>query len=129
MGAARVNSDYLSELAALAVEFRHDGLVGELYERLLAENARFLASRTTEHLSGEERRDLQNRAHALKNNYFNLGCEAVGRILDEMHEALKCEHRSREVLAALWSRFEKEASTTVALLRHEIAASARGLDS
>lgn len=129
MGAARVNSGYLSELAALAAEFRHDGLVAELYERLLAENARFLTMRSVDRFSDDARRDLQNRAHALKNNYFNLGCEAVGGILDEMHEALKCEHRSREILATLWSRFEKEASTTVALLRHEIAASARGLDS
>lgn len=122
----RVDGKYLSQLVAVAGEFREgDGLVAHLYETLVSENGRFMGFRSSKDFTEEARRDLQNRIHSLKSNYVNLGCASVGRLLDEMHEVLGSEDRARESLPACWERFARESAATVALLSHEIASLTR----
>lgn len=117
----RINHDYLSQLFEISREQSEDGLIDHLFRSLQAEHAEFVRHPIVDARSPDERRELQSKVHRLKNVYFNLGCEQVGQILEDMYQALKSEDQTRR-LPALWNDFTEEAQVTMDQLRREITA-------
>lgn len=119
MESSRINHEYLSQLFSISQEQQESDLVPQLYRSLLTEHERFLQDPVTLSVSDDRRKELQMRVHRLKNNYFNLGCEGVGSVLEEMYQALKTEEAARR-LPQIWEKFREEAQVTLDHLRREI---------
>lgn len=122
MTPTRINHDYLSQLYAISKEQDETELIPKLFRTLENEQEAFLRDPVTTSACSEERRNQQARVHRLKNVYFNLGCEHIGHILEEMYQALKDEAVSRERLPGLIDDYRREAPLTIGELREEIGA-------
>lgn len=115
-----VNEDYLSNLIVLAREQQDEGLIPLLFQNLQAEYQAFSRDCRSWLETPERHVELQERIHRLKNNFFSLGCEEVGRLLEDLNQYLKVGSPERGVLASLWIRFESASDLTFQELRKKI---------
>lgn len=118
----RINLDYLSQLISVSREQDENDLIPQLFRTLQTEQENFFRNPIRVDDSPEERKKEQMRVHKLKNVYFNLGCEQVGHLLEEMYQALKEAKASRERIPKLWNEYKEEAQITMNELRAELAA-------
>lgn len=119
MNTQHINHEYLNQLVEMSREQDEDDLIDRLLKSLETEHAAFVREPILEASSPERRNELQARVHKLKNVYFNLGCERVGHVLEEMYQALKTEEDAQR-LPQIWSDFIREADETKRVLRLEI---------
>lgn len=117
-----VNETYLSHLILLSKEQDDEDLVTQLFQNLQSEYLLFMKDCAP--LIGEsaQRKEFQNRIHKLKNNFYNLGCEEAGSILEEMYQLLKSESPETEQIRTKWADFEQNAQKTFSHLKKTIEA-------
>lgn len=111
-----INQKYLRELIGVARDQDEDDLVSHLFGRLIESRKRFL-HHSTELLDSPQEK-LGPELHKLKNQFANLGCEAVSYLLEEMYQFAK-NNDARQVESRI-REFEQLSEQSLQQLQIEI---------
>jgi len=89
-----VNSKYIRELLDVTEDQKEFDLVSQLFQRLIASRDGFLKS--FEGNIAADQADIAFQLHKLKNQFANLGCEAVSQVLENMYQLAR-NHQLNQV--------------------------------
>lgn len=112
-----VNQEYLKELLGVARDQDEDDLVGQMYGRLVQSRDQFLDDSTG--MIDSDHKKLQFELHKLKNQFANLGCEAVSQLLERMYQLARKEETSE--VQKLMIDFQQLSDVTLKQLQNEIS--------
>lgn len=107
-----VNEDYLSNLIVLSKEQNDETFIAQLLQNLRHEFQLFSKDTRPWITDFSQKKEFQQRIHRLKNNFYNLGCEEAGAVLEEMYQALKVDQPDSSALQSMWTRFEHASELT-----------------
>ncbi len=93
-----INQKYLHELLDVAQDQEEGDLISQMYGRLVESRDSFFAQ--VAGLLQTDLPQLQFDLHKLKNQFGNLGCEAVSNLLEEMYQLAKGQ-KTNELQALL----------------------------
>jgi len=111
-----INSNYIRELLEVTEDQQEPDLVFQLFERLVASRDEFLNS--SSELVESNQSQVSFQLHKLKNQFANLGCEAVSKLLEDMYQNAK-NHRLDEVRSFL-PEFQELSEQTFLQLRSKL---------
>lgn len=96
-----VNSQYVRELLEVTEDQNEFDLVTQLFQRLMLSRDEFLKASLD--WIEKDNSQLSFQLHKLKNQFANLGCEAVSQMLEDMYQQSRQHHpeKVREMLPAL----------------------------
>lgn len=112
-----INQKYIQELLDVARDQDQDDLVSHLFGRLAQSRKDFL-HQSTEMLDASQEK-LGPELHKLKNQFANLGCEAVSQLLEEMYQFAK-KNETHQVRSRL-PEFEKLSEESLQQLQDQIS--------
>jgi HPt (histidine-containing phosphotransfer) domain-containing protein len=93
-----INSKYIRELLEVTEDQQEPDLVFQLFQRLIASRDEFLNS--SQEINEANQSEVSFKLHKLKNQFANLGCEAVSHLLEEMYQSAR-NHNLQEVRNSL----------------------------
>ena len=111
-----INHQYIQELIGVARDQEQDDLITHLFSRLIESRKNFL-HHSTELLEASQDK-LGPELHKLKNQFANLGCEAVSQLLEEMYQFAK-QRETQQVRSRL-PEFEELSEKSLQQLQNEI---------
>lgn len=111
-----VNSKYIRELLEVTEDQKEFDLVSQLFQRLIVSRDEFLNSTA---LQNRQEEQIAFQLHRLKNQFANLGCEAVSQLLEDMYQLARSHHLSE--VENLLPQFKSLSDETFQKLRSELS--------
>ena len=111
-----INQEYLQELLMITEDQAEDDLLNQMYGRLVQSRNDFI-DHSGEMIDSDNKK-LQFELHKLKNQFANLGCVAVSKLLENMYQLAKQERT--EQVQNMMSEFLRLSDITLKQLQTEI---------